>query len=104
MSPSLSTPDEQGKPKLLGQPRQLMRLRHYGLGTDEAYWIRRFILFHGKRHPPDLAESDIAKFLSNLAVEGRLRSIAITITRHLRSYRDHPARPQLRGPPLRSLL
>jgi len=73
MSPSLSTPDEQGKPKLLGQTRQLMRLRHYSLGTDEAYWIRRFILFHGKRHPRDLAESDIAKFLSTLAVEGRLR-------------------------------
>src|SRR5438552_7586142 len=104
MSPSLSTPDEQGKPKLLGQTRQLMRLRHYSLGTDEAHWIRRFILFHGKRHPRDLAESDIAKFLSNLAVEGRLRSIAITITRTSSILPRPSGRPQLRGPPLRPIL
>ena len=49
-----------------------MRLRHYSLRTEEAYvgWIRRYILFHGKRHPRDPTESDIASFLSSLAVEG----------------------------------
>jgi hypothetical protein len=52
----------------------LMRLRHYSRRTEEANigWIRRYILFHGKRHPRDLGESDIAKFLSSLAVEGRV--------------------------------
>jgi len=51
-----------------------MRLRHYSLRTEEAYvgWIRRYILFHGKRHPRDLAESDIAGFLSSLAVKGQV--------------------------------
>jgi len=64
MSSSLSGPAEASKPKLLDQTRQLMRLRHYSLRTEEAYvgWIRRYILFHGKRHPRDLAESDIASF------------------------------------------
>jgi integron integrase len=71
MSSSLSGPGEASKPKLLDQIRQLMRLRHYSLRTEEAYvgWIRRYILFHGKRHPRDLAESDIASFLSSLAVK-----------------------------------
>jgi integron integrase len=74
MSSSLSGPGEASKPKLLDQIRQLMRLRHYSLRTEEAYvgWIRRYILFHGKRHPRDLAESDIASFLSSLAVTGQV--------------------------------
>src|SRR6266487_5298175 len=74
MSSSLSGPAEASKPKLLDQIRQLMRLRHYSLRTEEAYvgWIRRYILFHGKRHPRDLAESDIAGFLSSLAVKGQV--------------------------------
>ena len=74
MSSSLSGPGEVSKPKLLDQIRQLMRLRHYSLRTEEAYvgWIRRYILFHGKRHPRDLVESDIAGFLSSLAVKGQV--------------------------------
>ena len=74
MSSLLSGPGEASKPKLLDQIRQLMRLRHYSLRTEEAYvgWIRRYILFHGKRHPRDLAESDIASFLSSLAVKGQV--------------------------------
>ena len=74
MGSSLSRPTEANKPKFLDEIRQLMRLRHYSRRTEEAYigWIRRYILFHGKRHPRDLGESDIAKFLSSLAVEGRV--------------------------------
>src|SRR5947199_2250789 len=74
MSSFLPTAPKQSKPKLLDQVRQLMRLRHYSLRTEEAYvgWIRRYILFHGKRHPRDLAESDIASFLSSLAVKGQV--------------------------------
>jgi len=74
MDSSLPVPRQQNKPKLLDQVRELMRLRHYSLRTEEAYvgWMRRYILFHGKRHPRDLGESDIARFLSNLAIEGRV--------------------------------
>ena len=63
-----------GKPKLLDQVRQLLRLRHYSLRTEEAYvaWIRRYILFHGKRHPAELAETDVSAFLSSLANNGRV--------------------------------
>jgi integron integrase len=63
-----------GKPKLLDQVRQLLRLRHYSLRTEEAYlaWMKRFILFHGKRHPRELDERDISAFLTSLAVEGKV--------------------------------
>ena len=59
-----------GKPKLLDQLRTFMRARRYSLRTEEAYldWIRRFILFHGKRHPRDLGEQEITEFLTDLAV------------------------------------
>jgi Phage integrase, N-terminal SAM-like domain len=51
-----------------------MRLRHYSLRTEEAYvgWIRRYILFHGKRHPSELDENDVSQFLSDLAINGRV--------------------------------
>jgi site-specific recombinase XerD len=48
-----------------------MRARRYSLRTEQAYldWIRRFILFHGKRHPRDLGEKEITDFLTNLTVQ-----------------------------------
>jgi site-specific recombinase XerD len=57
-------------PRLLVQVRDALRLRHYSLRTEEAYlqWIRCFISFHEKRHPNQLGEADIERFLSNLAV------------------------------------
>jgi integrase len=60
-----------GKPKLLEQVRIFMRARRYSLRTEQAYldWIRRFILFHGKRHPRDLGETEISDFLTNLATQ-----------------------------------
>jgi integron integrase len=63
-----------GKPKLLEQVRQLLRLRHYSLRTEEAYlaWIKRFILFHQKRHPIELSETDVSAFLNSLANNGRV--------------------------------
>jgi integron integrase len=59
------------KPRLLDQVRHAIRVRHYSIRTEEAYvgWIRRFILFHHKRHPADLAVADIGRFLTALAVE-----------------------------------
>ncbi|MBN1348559.1 phage integrase N-terminal SAM-like domain-containing protein [candidate division KSB1 bacterium] len=50
-----------GSPKLLDQVRNVLRAKHYGMRTEEAYihWIRRFILFHNKRHPRDMGEKEI---------------------------------------------
>ncbi len=57
------------KPKLLDQVRQAIRTRHYSVKTEDAYvgWIKRFIFFHNKRHPLEMAETEIAQFLSSLA-------------------------------------
>jgi len=57
-------------PKLIDQVHSTIRLKHYSLRTEEAYWnwIKRFILFHNKRHPNDMAEAEISAFLSDLAV------------------------------------
>lgn len=62
------------KPKLLEQVRQQIRVRHLSRRTEKAYvhWIRRFILFHGKRHPDEMAEAEISAFLSHLATERRV--------------------------------
>jgi site-specific recombinase XerD len=62
------------KPKLLDRVRQAIRTRHYSNKTEKAYvhWIKRYIFFHDKRHPLEMAEPEIAQFLSNLATEGRL--------------------------------
>ncbi len=48
-----------------------LRVRHYSIRTEQAYldWIKRFILFHGKRHPREMSESEVGKFLTHLAVE-----------------------------------
>jgi integron integrase len=56
-------------PKLLDQVRNAARLHHLSIRTEDAYvnWIRRFILFHNKRHPRDMRTADIEKFLSHLA-------------------------------------
>lgn len=58
------------KLRLREQVGEVMRFRHYSIRTEEAYWnwIRRFILFHGKRHPRDLGAREVRAFLSHLAV------------------------------------
>ena len=60
------------KPRLLDRVREAIRARHYSLRTEEAYvaWIRRFILFHDKRHPLEMAEPEINAFVTHLAVAG----------------------------------
>jgi integron integrase len=61
-----------GKPKLLQQVRQAIRVRQYSPRTEKAYvgWIRRFVLFHDKRHPSELDEDGVAAFLTDLACAG----------------------------------
>ena len=56
--------------KLLDRVRDAIRARHYSLRTEEAYvgWVRRFILFHNKRHPAEMGEPEINQFLTHLAV------------------------------------
>lgn len=58
-------------PKLLDQLRESLRVRHYSLRTEDAYvdWARRFILFHGKRHPREVGALEVQAFLTHLAVD-----------------------------------
>jgi hypothetical protein len=58
-----------GPPRLLDRVRQAIRARHYSPRTEKAYvgWIRRYIFFHGKRHPDQMAEAEVTRFLSALA-------------------------------------
>jgi integron integrase len=67
-------PAELPKLRLLDRVRAALRLRHYSRRTEEAYvaWIRRYILFHGKRHPADMGAAELTAFLSSLAVDGRV--------------------------------
>jgi integron integrase len=60
--------------KLLDQVRDTLRTKHYAYRTEESYlqWIRRFILFHDKRHPKDMGSSEVEAFLTHLAVEGNV--------------------------------
>jgi len=62
------------EPKLLDQVRALIRTMHYSIRTEEAYvdWIRRFILFHKKRHPAQMGKAEIEEFLTHLAVDRRV--------------------------------
>jgi integron integrase len=61
-------------PRLFDRVREAARVRHYSRRTETAYlsWIRRFIFFHGKRHPAEMGAPEITKFLSSLAVEGNV--------------------------------
>jgi len=70
----MSNAMDRGKPKLLEQVRQLIRMRHYSIRTEQAYlqWIRRYIGFHGMRHPSELGADHLTQFLSDLAVRGQV--------------------------------
>jgi site-specific recombinase XerD len=57
--------------KLLDQVRESLRVKHYSARTEQTYveWIKRFILFHGKRHPNEMGGKEIEAFITHLAVE-----------------------------------
>jgi hypothetical protein len=57
--------------KLLDRVRDALRLKHYSIRTEQAHigWIRRYILFHNKRHPQDMGTAEIEAFLTYLAVQ-----------------------------------
>ena len=58
-------------PRLLEQVRERLRVKHYSLRTETAYlgWIKRYIVFHGKRHPSVLGKTEVEAFLTYLAAE-----------------------------------
>ena len=79
MFPSLNAPPIPSKPKkLLEEVRDLMRLKHYSIRTERCYcdWIVRFIRFHGKRHPREMAEAEVTAFLTYLA-RGELKPVSL---------------------------
>ena len=69
------------KPKFLDQCREVLRLKHYSIRTEQAYcsWIKRYILFHHKRHPSEMGESEIRSFLADLAVKGNVAASTQTV-------------------------
>jgi integron integrase len=91
------------KTKLLDQVRDAIRLRHLSLRTEEAYlgWIRRFILFHHKRHPNDMGVEEVQAFLSHLAVHAQVaastQNVALNALLFLYRYVLHQPWPEL-GP------
>lgn len=62
------------RPRLLDRVRDRIRALHYSGRTEEAYvhWIRRYILFHNKRHPQEMGAAEINAFLNHLAVEAHV--------------------------------
>jgi integrase len=60
--------------KLLDQVRNCIQVKHYSIRTEEAYvsWIKRFIMFHNKRHPKDMGQKEIEAFLTDLAVKRKV--------------------------------
>src|SRR5947209_16842546 len=78
--------------KLLDDVRMVARLRHFSLRTEQSYtgWIRRYILFHHKRHPSEMGSDEIRSFLADLAVK-RLVSAStqtVALSALLFLYRD----------------
>jgi integron integrase len=87
----------QPNPKLLPMMRHKLRLGHFSPRTEAAYlgWIRRFIRFHGTRHPAALAEAEVVAFLTHLAVERRVAPATQTqaLSALLFLYREVLGRP-----------
>ena len=69
---STNTPPD--TPRLLDRVSERLRLLHRSRRTEQAYcdWIRRFVLFHGTRHPSETGREEVVAFLTSLAVEGNV--------------------------------
>lgn len=78
---SVTAQPSKEKPKLLHQVRAVLRARHLSVRTEQAYvqWIRRFILFHHKRHPLEMGEEEIREFISDLAVNAKISASTQTV-------------------------
>jgi integrase len=62
------------RPRLLDRVREAVRARHYSRRTEKAYvaWTRRYVLFHGKRHPIEMGAAEVSRFLTSLATEAKV--------------------------------
>ncbi|MDR3413799.1 MAG: integron integrase [Formivibrio sp.] len=71
MSNNTSSVPTAPAPRLLDQARDRLRLKHYSLRTEQAYlgWIKRYIIFHNKRHPAGMGKVEVEAFLSHLATD-----------------------------------
>jgi len=80
--------------KLLDQVSEALRLKHYSIHTEESYlaWIKRYILFHHKRHPQDMGGPEIQAFLSHLALHENIASSTVRLSSR-RSPKPGPQRP-----------
>jgi len=69
-----ASPGGAPKPRLLDRVREAIRARHYSRRTEKAYvhWIRRYIFFHGKRHPIEMGAAEVTSFLTSLAVDSKI--------------------------------
>jgi integron integrase len=69
-----SNPTTPRPPRLLDRVREANRLRHGSRSTEKSYvgWIRRYILFHGKRHPAEMGAPEVTRFLSSLAIDRKV--------------------------------
>lgn len=70
-SPDSAAPNLRRPPKLLYQVGERVRRLGYSIRTEHAYvhWVKRFVLFHGKRHPRDMGAPQVEAFLTHLAIE-----------------------------------
>jgi integron integrase len=62
------------QPRLIDRMRGRIRLKHYSIRTEDAYvdWVRRYIVFHGRRHPAEMGAGEVEAFLTHLAVQGNV--------------------------------
>src|SRR5437762_6243238 len=69
MSTMVASGSPENKPKLLERVRDVVRRKQYSIRTEQVYvdWIKRFILYHNKRHPNEMAQEEVAEFLTHLA-------------------------------------
>ena len=65
---------KENKPKLIEEVINYLRLKHYSIRTEEAYvnWIKRFIIYHNKKHPKEMGDKEIREFLTKLAVKDKV--------------------------------
>ena len=85
MPQNVATAPVPHKRKLLDQVRDTIRRKHFSIRTEQSYteWIRRFILFHNKRRPREMAEAEVTEFLTHLARDGHVA--ASTQNQHVKA-------------------
>jgi len=69
-----NTPSAVRRPNLLDGVHKAARVRHLSCRTEEAYvvWVKRFVLYHGKRQPRYVVKAEVEAFLTDLAVDGKV--------------------------------